>query len=59
MLGTANNVVPSTSVEHHALQLQEEQLANELRKVGYLYYGEGGGGGGGGGKKTLVLCFVL
>ncbi|XP_021932059.1 TBC1 domain family member 31 isoform X2 [Zootermopsis nevadensis] len=33
MLGTANNVVPSTSVEHHALQLQQEQLANELRKL--------------------------
>jgi hypothetical protein len=33
-LGSANSAIPPPSVEHHALQQQQEQLANELRKVG-------------------------
>jgi lysyl-tRNA synthetase class I len=37
-LGTAYSAVPPPSVEHQALQQQQEQLANDLRKVGYSSY---------------------
>jgi hypothetical protein len=37
-LGTADSAVPPPSVEHQALQQQQEHLANEFRKVGYISY---------------------
>jgi hypothetical protein len=33
-LGSAYSAVPPPSVEHHALRQQQEQLTDELRKVG-------------------------
>ena len=32
-LGTAYNALPPPSEKHHTLQQQQEQLANDLRKV--------------------------
>jgi hypothetical protein len=34
-LGTACSAVPPPSMEHQALHQQQEQLANDLRKVSY------------------------